>query len=303
MRVASLDLGTNTFLCLLAEGDAHGISSVHKDMVEVVRLGQGVDKYKVFHPYALSRARACLAEFKKSIDAFKPDRILAVATSAARDVGNSEELFKIGKELQIPIQVIEGQAEAQVSFQGALVGFDVLEKNIAVIDIGGGSTEVITGIGGQIQSAQSLNVGGVRLTEKFITQQPVPTQEQTNLRQFLLQQLENFEAKEAVGKSEMLIAVAGTPTTLAVLELGVADPSQIDGFQFDISQLIKWQNIFCSSSVEQKKSKYNLGGRADIIYAGTTILIEFMKRFNFARVAISTKGVRYGVALQLLQKP
>ncbi len=301
MRVAALDLGTNTFLCLLAEGDSSGISKVHKDMVEVVRLGQGVDKNKVFHPYALSRARTCLANFRKEIEAFKPDKILAVATSAARDVSNSDELFKIGRENKIPIQIIEGQHEAQISFQGSLVGFNLTQSNVSVIDIGGGSTEIITGKDGQIQFSQSLNIGGVRLTEKVVTQQPISLDEQEQIKVLIQGQLEGLVAQKPLIASQLLVAVAGTPTTLAALELGDFDAEKLDGFRFDLAKLEKWQNIFATTSVEEKKLKYNLGGRADIIFAGTTILIEVMKKFKFSQVMISTKGVRYGVALQLLQ--
>lgn len=303
MRVAALDLGTNTFLCLLAEGNAQGISKIHKDLVEVVRLGQGVDKHKVFHPYALSRARACLEGFQKEIEAFHPEKILAVATSAARDVSNSDDLFKIGKEYNIPIEIIEGEKEAKVSFQGALVGFDFKDKGVSVLDIGGGSTEIIIGKQNQIQSQQSLNMGGVRLTEKIISQQPISLEEQDKVRLEIQQQLEKFKAQKELVGSEVLLAVAGTPTALAALELGAFDPQKVDGFCFSMAQLEKWQNIFATTSIDEKKTKYKLGGRADIIFAGTTILIEVMKKFNFSEVMISTKGVRYGVALQLLQNP
>ncbi len=301
MRVAALDLGTNTFLCLLAEGSAQGISKIHKDMVEVVRLGQGVDKNKVFHPYALSRARTCLQHFQKEIEAFQPEKILAVATSAARDVSNSDELFKIGKECNIPIEIIEGEKEAQVSFQGALVGFDFKNKNVSVIDIGGGSTEIIVGKNGHTQSRQSLNIGGVRLTEKLISKQPISPEEQNQVQMAIQQQLEQIRAPKDLAAADVLLAVAGTPTALAALELGSFDPQKVDGFCFSLLQLQKWQNIFATTSIEEKKLKYNLGGRADIIFAGTTILTEVMKKFNFSEVMISTKGVRYGVALQLLQ--
>src|SRR5690554_3052873 len=135
MKVAALDLGTNTFLLLLAEGRPGEITAVQKDVVEVVRLGQGVDKYKVFHPYALSRARACFERFQKLIEEYQPEKILAVATSAAREVDNGQELFKLGEEFGIPIQVIEGKKEAEISFTGALAGLGVSNKDVAVIDI------------------------------------------------------------------------------------------------------------------------------------------------------------------------
>ncbi len=301
MKVAALDLGTNTFLCLLAEGDS-GKFIVHKDLVEVVRLGQEIDKNKSFHPEALSRARRCLAQFKKEIDAFGPDKILAVATSAARDAKNGSELFKIGEDLGIPIEIIEGQKEAEISFQGALVGFNTENKKVAVLDIGGGSTEIISGKNGKIDFAKSLDIGGVRLTEKFISIQPVSDQERNGLKKYIQAQLEEFKKLSGFSGEGELFAVAGTPTSLAALEIGAFVPEKIDGFKFNISSLEKWLKIFTQTSVEEKKEKYNLGGRADIIFVGTTILLEFMKYFNFKSVTVSTKGVRYGVAIYLLQK-
>jgi exopolyphosphatase/guanosine-5'-triphosphate,3'-diphosphate pyrophosphatase len=301
MKVAALDLGSNTFLCLLAEGDSSGIKKIHKDLVEIVRLGQGVGQTKSFHPDALDRARICLSAFKKEIDLFKPDKILAVATSAARDAKNGEELFKIGRDLQIPIEIIEGEQEAEVSFQGALVGFDIENKNVAVIDIGGGSTEIICGKNGKIRSAESLDIGGVRLTEKFISEQPVNLKDQKSLREFIQSELIRF--KNHFGGADQLFAVAGTPTSLAAIELGSFIPEKVDGYKFSAAQLEQWQSKFASTSVEEKKQKYNLGGRADIIFVGTSILLEFMKFFEFKEVTVSTKGVRFGVALQLLKKP
>lgn len=300
MKVAALDLGTNTFLCLLAEGRKGQVTKIHRDLVEVVRLGQGVDKNKSFHPEALKRARTCLENFKKEIDLFQPERILAVATSAARDAKNGHDLFQTGEDLGIPIEIIEGQQEAEISFQGALVGFEVKDKKVAVLDIGGGSTEIICGKNGKISSAKSLDMGGVRLTERFISRQPVPETDVQALESFVLQKLENFKTK--FSGAEELYAVAGTPTSLAAIEIGSFIAEKVDGYQFDIPSLEKWRDIFTKTSVEEKKQKYNLGGRADIIFAGTTILLEFMKFFGFRTVTVSTKGVRYGVALHLLQK-
>lgn len=301
MKVAALDLGTNTFLCLLAEGDSSGIKKIHKDLVEIVRLGQGVDKNKKLHPEALLRAQKCLTNFKKDITLFKPQKILAVATSAARDAENGSELFKMGQDLGIPIQVIEGAQEAQISFQGALVGFDTTDKSVAVIDIGGGSTEIICGKNGNILSAQSLNIGGVRLTENFISSQPVILSEAQKLKDFIVDQLKIFKKSNTNVGAEQLFAVAGTPTSLAALEIGSFVPEKVDGFKFTTSDLERWQRVFAETSVDEKKEKYNLGGRADIIFVGTTILLEFMKFFGFKEVTVSTKGVRYGLALHLLQ--
>lgn len=303
MKVAALDLGTNTFLCLIAEGTKEGLTLVHKDLAQVVRLGQDVDKTGRFHPEALKRARTCLGEFKKEIEAHKVDRILAMATSAARDVSNGEELFQIGKELGIPIEIILGEDEARITYQGATAGQADETKSSLVIDVGGGSTELILGRGSKIIFGQSLNIGGVRLTEKFITNQPISTVERQNLQAYIEKQIETTLSTLRKEQIDQIIAVAGTPTSLVAIEVGGFDEKKVDGFFLSRERLAYWVETFASTTVEEKKVKYNLGGRADIIYAGTSILLSVIDSLKMPGMFVSTKGVRYGVALELLRRP
>ena len=140
MRVAALDLGTNSFLCLIADVTNGKIQEI-SDEIEIVRLGEGLSQQKPgekkFHPEALKRARVALERFSKSIQKHKPEKILAVATSAARDAVNADELQKIAKELSIPLEIITGKREADLTFKGAVT--DELDfENAMVIDIGGG---------------------------------------------------------------------------------------------------------------------------------------------------------------------
>lgn len=302
MKVAALDLGTNTFLCLIAEGSEKGITKVYKDLAQVVRLGQGVDKTGEFHPDALARARQCLREFKKEIDEHKPDRILAMATSAARDAKNGKELFKIGEDLGIPIEIIPGEDEARITYQGATAGTTDDQKTSLVVDVGGGSTELISGRGAKILFGESLNIGGVRLTEKFISTQPVPQSERQNLQKYIQEQLKTVLPELQKEKIDQIIAVAGTPTSLVAIEVGGYDEKKVDGFFLKKERLAYWVDEFANTTVEEKKTKYQLGGRADIIYAGASILLAVIEALNLPGMIVSTKGVRYGVALEMLQK-
>lgn len=302
MKVAALDLGTNTFLCLIAEGSEKGITKVYKDLAQVVRLGQGVDKTGEFHPDALARAHQCLAEFKKEIDAHKVDRILAMATSAARDAKNGKELFKIGEDLGIPIEIIPGEDEARITYQGATAGATDDQKTSLVVDVGGGSTELISGRGSKILFGESLNIGGVRLTEKFISTQPVPQNERQNLQKYIQEQLKTVLPELQKEKIDQIIAVAGTPTSLVAIEVGGYDEKKVDGFFLKKERLAYWVEEFANTTVEEKKTKYQLGGRADIIYAGASILLAVIEALNLPGMIVSTKGVRYGVALEMLQK-
>jgi exopolyphosphatase/guanosine-5'-triphosphate,3'-diphosphate pyrophosphatase len=301
VKVAALDLGTNTFLCLIAEGNSKGISAVHKDLVEVVRLGQGVDKTGELHPEALVRAKKCLTEFKKEINLHQVDKILAMATSAARDAKNGQELFDIGKELGIPIEVIPGKSEARISYQGATGGIIYPDKTNLVVDVGGGSTELIVGRGEQILFGQSLDIGGVRLTEKFISKQPIAINEQKNLNDYIKSQIESVLPELKKNKLDNIIAVAGTPTSIAAIELGGFDEKKVHEYFLSIEKLEYWVHEFARTSVEEKQTKYQLGGRADIIFAGASILLNILQYLKMPGLVVSTKGVRYGVALEMLR--
>lgn len=303
-RIAALDLGTNTFLCLIAEGDSkNGITQVYKDLAQVVRLGQGVGETGAFHPDALKRAEQCLNEFKTEIDKHQVDRILAMATSAARDAKNGAELFKIGERLKIPIQIIPGADEARITYQGATVGLKEKNQAVLIIDIGGGSTELICGRGEKILFAKSIDVGGVRLTEKMISTQPVPKNEQVQAEAFIKKQLEPLLQEVRKHNIDKAIAVAGTPTALASIEFGGFDEKKVDGHFISREQLAKWVEEFSQTSVELKREKYQLGGRADIIYIGTLILLNIIDGLKLPGFQVSTKGVRYGVALEMLNNP
>ncbi|UOF00341.1 Ppx/GppA phosphatase family protein [Bdellovibrio reynosensis] len=302
MKVAALDLGTNTFLCLIAEGGEKGITQVHADLVKVVRLGQGVDKTGAFHPDALVRARECLSEFKQEIDKHNVDVILAMATSAARDAKNGGELFKIGADLGIPIEIIPGEDEARITYQGATAGLNHQNRTSLVIDVGGGSTELISGRGDQILFGESLNIGAVRLTEKFISTQPVLASEKAALQEHIEKEIKSVIAEIKKEKIDQIIAVAGTPTSLVAIEIGGFDEKKVDGYFLPKERLDYWVNEFANTTVEEKKSKYQLGGRADIIFAGTSILLAVINSLNLPGMVVSTKGVRYGVALEMLRK-
>jgi len=303
MKVAALDLGTNSFLCLIVEGDKSGIKKVLSDQVKVVRLGQGVGQTGAFHPEALKRAKECLTEFKKEIDRHHVDRILAMATSAARDAKNGEELFKIGKELSIPIEIIPGADEARITFAGATEDELKENGNIAVVDVGGGSTEFIVGNRKELHFSKSLNIGGVRLTEKFISAQPISSLERAAVEKFIDEQIASIIPQIKAHPIDEILAVAGTPSALAVADIGSFDPKKIQGYVLDQAKLKKWCDLFASTTTQEKTDKYNIEpGRADIIFVGATILHRFLVHANKPSMKVSIKGVRYGVALEALSR-
>lgn len=300
MKIAALDLGSNTFLCLIAEVNKNGVSQIYSDTVEVVRLGQGLANAKKFHPEALLRADSCLKKFKGLIDKHMPEKVLAMATSAARDATNQHELFALCEKYNIPLEIIPGESEAAITYQGAVSGLAAADKNFMVLDIGGGSTEFIFGRDKTLIKGASYNIGCVRLTEKFVTRQPTPAAEVQQIIEAVDPEIENAKAMMPEHfKLDQIIAVAGTPTSLAAAELGFFDTEKIDGYRLSSSKLESWRDILGKSSIKEKIELGIPSGRADVILVGVIILLRTLVRFNLDEINVSTRGVRYGVALEM----
>ncbi|WP_409478748.1 Ppx/GppA family phosphatase [Pseudobdellovibrio sp. HCB154] len=300
MKLASLDLGSNTFLCLVSEIQNQKVTKIYSDEVEMVRLGQGLSASKKFHPEALVRAKNTLTNFRKTLDREKPEAILAMATSAARDAENKEELFKICQDLNIPLEIIPGEKEAEITYRGGVSGLTSTGSRL-VVDIGGGSTEFIFGEDQKILAGKSLDIGCVRLTEKFISLQPTPQTEIDKLQNFIREQLQQI-IKLAPQMPKEILAVAGTPTTIAQVELGGFDPAKIDGYKLTEQGLQKWLTQLTGMSVAEKIAIGYPEGRADVIIVGVITLLETLKAFNLKELTVSTRGVRYGVALELAKR-
>jgi len=324
VKVAALDLGSNTFLCLICDVKIKSssapstppgknleelvITQVYADEVEVVRLGQGLQLKKEFHPEALARADKCLQKFKKIIDQHQPEKILAMATAAAREAENKNLLFDLCAKHNIPLEIIPGEKEAQITYEGAISGMTPLSalstttakqmKNL-IIDIGGGSTEYILGESKKILSAQSLQMGCVKLKEKYISKQPTSDQEIFSCRKEIQDALSVLDLKDV----DSILAVAGTPTTLAAVEIGgTFDPKKIDGYQLTLKNLESWLSKLQPLSIKGKMALGFPEGRADVIVVGIIILIETLKKFRLNSLTVSTRGVRYGVALEMARR-
>lgn len=301
-RLAGLDLGTNTFLCLIADVDSvSGELKVVRDEVRIVRLGQGVDANKILHPDALMRAEACFKEFESFIRAAKVDKVLAVATSATRDSSNGHLLVELGRAHGIPIEVISGEREAELTFQGSLEPH--WQGLTAVIDVGGGSTEVIVGDKNGIALRFSADVGSVRLTEKYVTSHPISKTELQAMEELVRQKLHEGLQKSAAAWAELrpklknVVAVAGTPTTLAAVALGKPfDAESIHGFSLSLKTLENMILDLAAKTVEQRQA---MGGmepkRADVIVAGAICLKEAARLLGPDFMEVSIRGLRYGV--------
>lgn len=295
MRVAALDLGSNTSLLMIAEMDGARLKRVLHDETNVTRMGQGVHAERRLHPEALARLDACLGAYARTIAQHRCDKVIAVATSAARDVSNGGELTALGQKHGIPIFIISGDREARLTFRGALCD-RATTAGCAVIDVGGGSTEIIAERNGE-PVGHSVDVGSVRLTELLVKAQPISEADIGAIKLFAGEAF----AAAPLPKAQVteVVAVAGTPTTLAALELKRDfDESLVHGFKLSLATIEAWITRLAAMSVaEREKLPGMQPKRADVIVTGALILAGAMRALDQTEVTVSTRGVRYGVAL------
>lgn len=298
-KIAAIDVGTNTALLLVAEvNQRNEVIPVFQEE-KIVRLGQGVDQNKNLNTEAIERTRTAIQEQIKTAKRLGTEKILISGTSAVRDAANRNLLLKtIKNDFGITMQILSGDQEAILTYFGALSNKN-LQGNILVVDIGGGSTEFIFGKEQKIGYATSLNIGSVRLTEKFVRNDPITDTQYSSIRRAVKEQLtflKNFEAGQLVG-------IAGTVTTLATmhLQMDIYDSAQVDNSLLTISHVEKIVHDLKKKTLSERNKIPGLKPeRADVILAGAVILLEVMHHFKFKETLVSDRGVRFGLILQEL---
>ncbi len=304
--VAAIDCGTNSLRLLIATSAEQGLAEVER-RTEIVRLGQGVDATGEFHPDALRRTFAVLDDYAERIAEaeVRPDRLRFVATSAARDVRNRQALLDgVRHRLGVSAEILTGVEEAGLSFRGALSGVRPEREPVLVADIGGGSTELIVGRrGGSVESAASLDIGSVRLTERFLGAGPPSPVALAAATAFVDQQLDI--AAEAFRGAETLVGVAGTVTTLAALHLGLTayDRSRVHGAQLPRSALVALADRLAALPVTQIRRLPGMHPqRADVIAAGALIASRIAVRASAPHLLVSESDILDGLVLEILAR-
>ena len=302
MRVAAIDCGTNSIRLLIADIEGSNFREITRTM-EVVRLGQGVDKTGEFHPDAIARTLAAVDQFAIEIARRGVEKIRFCATSATRDATN-RHLFIDGvrERLGIEIEVIAGEVEAALSFQGAIKDFDKSQGPFLVIDIGGGSTEFVFGTD-SVEAARSMNIGCVRMAERHFTgDQPDPGQ--------IASAIEDIdEAIKTAGKSvpitqaKTLIAVAGTATTVAAAAL---DLPEYDRYAIHLARISAArtheisQQLLKETRDQRSAHGYMHPGRVDVIGAGSLVLDRIMQLTGATEFVASESDILDGMAWSLV---
>lgn len=306
-RVAAIDCGTNSIRLLIAEPNGAGGLTDLERRLEVVRLGQGVDASGAFHPDALQRTFAAVDEYAESIKkADVPvEKVHFVATSATRDVKNRDSFFAGVKErLGVVPDVISGEIEARLSFYGALSRVTPEGEPVLIMDIGGGSTELITGsAAGTLHSAISLDVGSVRVTERFLKQNPVADDDLAGAEEYV----DDLLAGSGLDFSSIgtWIGVAGTVTTLAgvYLELEHYDRERVHGAVIPLPAIAELLHQLARMTVAEIRALPSMHpGRADVITGGALIEARVAARLNVQDLIVSESDILDGIALQLIDQ-
>ncbi|QSB04570.1 Ppx/GppA phosphatase family protein [Natronoglycomyces albus] len=300
-RVAGIDCGTNSIRLLIAEVGSDGRLADIVRRMEVVRLGEGVDKTGRLAPAAIERTRLALEGYAAQISDHDVQAVRMVATSATRDAANSGEFTAmVTATLGTPPEVISGDEEARLSFGGAVATMPEVEGQRLVIDIGGGSTEFVRGEGTAVLAARSVDIGCVRMTERHIhSDPPAPTElatAQADISALVDSALATVDPQRL---SVELVGVAGTVTTVAgiALDLDKYDADAIDGTPVTYEQVCQVADRLATATHEQRLAIGVMHpGRADVIIGGSLVLRTIMERTGASSVIASEHDILDGIA-------
>ena len=306
MRVAAIDCGTNSLRLLVADVDpaAGTISDLVREM-EIVRLGEGVDKTHRFSDAALGRTLAACRQYARRIDALHVEKTRFVATSASRDATNRDAFFDgVRAALGVDVEVVSGDEEAALSFAGAtqeLLGKKDVPPPYLVVDIGGGSTEFVLG-SSAVDAARSVDVGCVRLAERHLRSDPATAAEIEAARLDVERALDLVEEAVPLKAAATLVGLAGSVTTVAALALGLPeyDPQRIHHSRIAASSVHEITGrLLAMSCAERKALAVMHPGRADVIGAGALVLDTIVRRVDAAEVVVSEHDILDGIALSI----
>ncbi len=303
MIFSTIDIGTNTILMLTLQGEAGEGVRVLGDEHEIARLGKGVDATRTIMAETFDRVAGYLLRYRSIAEGLGSERIIAFGTSALRDARNREEFIAAMRERTgITIELLSGQEEAELTYRGALFGLPAGSGRYGVIDIGGGSTEIAHGVGSRLERGVSVDIGAVRVTERFIPAFPPLSDQIDAARSYAREALqEAIDLPDAM----TMVGVAGTVTTLGAIAIGMErfDADELNGARLTRPAIGRITSELASMPLDQIRAIPQVHpDRADVLLGGALILDEFMSHYDLSSITVSTRGVRYGVAMRALER-
>jgi len=297
-RVAAVDLGSNSTRLLVADVDGEQLEEVARRLV-ITRLGEGVDARRRLLPVPITRVRNCLSDFRRELESLGAERTLAIATSAVRDAENGEAfLGEVEWSYGFVTRLLDGRSEAAMMARGVLAGRPV-DGEVLLVDIGGGSTELVLTVAGEAVASESVDLGCVRVTERFLGADPPSPSDLAAAAGHVRSVLPAVAAKRAIG-------VAGTVTTLATLDLGDEeyDPTRTHGHRIARASVDAWLERLAAMTNEERLRVPGIEpGRAPVIVAGLVVLREIMDAYDLPEIEVSERDILHGAALEAAELP
>jgi exopolyphosphatase / guanosine-5'-triphosphate,3'-diphosphate pyrophosphatase len=301
-RVAVVDVGSNSTRLLIADVIENAVVEVERQS-RVTRLGRGVDLSGQLSTEAIEAACIAIGEYVALCREAEVERVEAIATSAVRDATNgSAFVAELRERFALSARVLDGEEEARLTYMGATAENPPAEPTL-VVDIGGGSTELIVGTGSEIAFHASLQAGVVRHSERHIASDPPTTPELEALATDVRALIDGAITNQPTAVAGAGIAVAGTPTSLASIEIGLDhyDPVQVHGHTLTLATIQRLLSQLASAPLAKRVEIAGLHpDRAPTIVAGVMILVETMRAFGLERITVSEHDILYGVALWAL---
>jgi exopolyphosphatase/guanosine-5'-triphosphate,3'-diphosphate pyrophosphatase len=288
---ATIDIGTNSVLLLIGKSLHDGDIAVAADLAEVTRLGQGLAHSGEISPEASARTLETLKRYHKLCKKLGAREIAVVGTAALRTASNATEFINRAESaLGLKVEIISEEQEAMLTYKACSHDFG---SDIMVIDIGGGSTELVSK-----EHTVSIPIGCVSLLEEFLKTDPPTEKEMLLMRTSVRKELESAIEQKTFKHRGALVAVAGTATTLGSIELSLEhyDPKAVHGSRLSISDLCKIIQVLLKKNLTDRREIKGLNpDRADVIVPGAGILYEAMNYLGFSKVTISDRGVKWGL--------
>jgi exopolyphosphatase / guanosine-5'-triphosphate,3'-diphosphate pyrophosphatase len=297
-RVAAVDLGTNSTRLLVADVENGRLDEVSRRLT-ITRLGEGVDERRRLLPVPIARVRNCLAEYRRELESLGAERTLCIATSSVRDAENGEAfLGEVEWSYGFATRLLSGEEEAAMMIRGVTSGRPPLD-GVLVVDIGGGSTELVLAETGDVAFSTSLDVGCVRITERFLGSDPPSRPELAAAGAYVRSLLPELAATAAIG-------VAGTVTTLATLDLGDSeyDPERTHGHRLPLASVEEQLERLAAMTTDERVGVPGIEpGRASVIVAGIVVLREVMRAYGLEEIEVSERDVLHGAAFAAAELP
>ncbi|MBC7962496.1 MAG: Ppx/GppA family phosphatase [Steroidobacteraceae bacterium] len=300
-RIAAIDIGSNSIRCIIAEASKEGKFKIIDDEKATVRLGEKLAMTGMISEEASSRAIEAIRRFQKLLTGLNVQEIEAVATSAVRTASNGKELVALlSKELGYEIKVISGEEEAELTAASALANFDMYGKRYAMIDIGGGSVEIVTACGNHVEEFYSLDLGAVVLTDRFLTSDPIAEDELNKLQRHIRASLKRTFTGNRISV-DTLIGSGGTLTALGCMAMQMRKDNyvSIHGYEVLRSEVVHLLAMLIRKDLKGRRTIPGLNqDRADIIVAGVILIDELMHFFDANRILVNERGLREGLLIK-----